>query len=444
MCEVRRKNMKKKKLYQILPFFMMGICVAGLCLVGTRIFAKKVLVGKLGIENYVTCMLADYNWGDRLERRLPENIDESQLPERLLELETVLLEAPQESTAESATQEDAGTLAKIKNKVVSVEDDIEKYCNDKFFFYSQMRSISRNFDDILNWNLAYARVDGTTFTLKTGFDYQAVEKADVTDYADTLILEQNLAKAADVDFLYVQFPYRVDEDESQVPWGAVAEENANADEVLSMLTDADVDFLDLRKELPKKGWNYNDGFYMTDGHWTTRSGFLSAGIVADYLNENYGFAYDQFYFDENNYNVKKHSVNSYAVKEQVELFLPDFTTNLTVLDAYRKEAYEGIFTETCLDIAKAQTKEYSSVLTAYSASRIRNSYLFEYQNHMETKNQKRILVSSDSFSWHLLPYLALDTEYIDYVYKMTPEQMEYYIDTLQPDMVIILDRVQAD
>lgn len=62
--------MKKKKLYQILPLFLSGVCVLGMCAVGTRIAAKKILIGKLGIENYVTCALADYNWGDRLERVL--------------------------------------------------------------------------------------------------------------------------------------------------------------------------------------------------------------------------------------------------------------------------------------------------------------------------------------------------------------------------------------
>jgi len=46
-------SMKKKKLYQILPFVMVGICVAGMCAVGVRIFAKKVMIGKLGIENII-------------------------------------------------------------------------------------------------------------------------------------------------------------------------------------------------------------------------------------------------------------------------------------------------------------------------------------------------------------------------------------------------------
>lgn len=433
--------MKRKNLYQILPYFMVGICVAGMCLTGTRIFAKKVLIGKLGIENYVTCMLADYNWGDRLERRIPQETDEAAKPERLRELEALLEGAPKPETKQAADEADSRTpFAKISDKVFAAEDDITKYSNDKFLLYNGMRGISHGFDKLMGWELAYARENDMTYTLHTGFDYRAVEEKDVTEYTDSLLQEHEIAENAGTDFLYVQYPYRVDCEKSQVPWGAAAEENANADAVLKRLQAAGADTLDLREALTRQGWSYDDGFYMTDGHWTTHSGFLSAGIVADYLNRSYDFAYDEAYFDEKNYDVRSYSLNNYAVKEEAELFLPAFDTDLQVLDAYRGESYEGTFEESCFDMAKADTEEYSSVLTAYSASRIRNSYLFEYQNRKKVSNQKRLLVSSDSFSWHLLPYLALDTEYVDYVYKMTPEQMEYYVEKLQPDMVIILER----
>lgn len=442
--------MKKKRLYQILPMIMVGICVAGMCMVSARIFAKKVLIGKLGIKNYITCTLADYNWGDRLERMtLAETITSTgQIPEagkseQLLELERVLEGAPQQENAgvaDAETGDENTLLTRYTDKVQAVENDIENYCNEKFLLYRQMRGISSGFDAIADWKLAYARKTGSTYTLSTGYDYQAVEETDLTEYAENVMKQQEIAEDAGVEFLYVQYPYRVDESNSQVPWGASSYENANVDRMLAQLSDASVDVLDLREMLPEVGWDYNSGFYDTDGHWTTRSGFLSAGIVADYLNTNYGFAYDEAYFDEINYDVSSYSVNSYMVDEEVELFLPDFGTKLSVLDAYRDVEYQGTFAEACFDMTKADTTEYSSVLTAYSASRIRNSYLFEYHNELTVNNQKRILITSDSFSWHLIPYLALDTEYVDYVYKMTPEQMEYYIEELKPDMVIVMDK----
>lgn len=443
---------KQKNLYQILPFVIMGICMAGTCVIGLRIFARKVLIGKLGIENYVTCTLADYNWGDRLERTVPEDTGlqaEQALPAasaRLTELEQILEGAPvaadKEKPAENAVEQGgiAGLTESWSDKVFAVEDDITKYCNEKFIFYRQLRNISTGFDALAGWELAYARTGGSTYTLNTGYDYQAVEAADLTLYADTLIKERDIAKQAGIDFLYVQYPYRVDRENSQVPWGASSFENENADDMLGRLRDAGVDVLDLRSELPARGWQNDSGFYETDGHWTTRSGFLSSGIVAEYLNAQYAYAFDGSFFDEMNYTAERYSVNSYAVNEEVELFLPEFDTDFCVTDAYRSAAYEGSFADACFDMAKVDTEEYSSVLTAYSSSRIRNSYLFEYQNRKPVNNDKRILIASDSFSWHLIPYLAMDVKYIDYVYKMTPDQLEYYIEELQPDTVIVMDK----
>lgn len=63
-----------------------------------------------------------------------------------------------------------------------------------------MRSFSRGFDQVMSWDLAYARTNGTTYTLKTGFDYEAVEEKDMSDYADKIIAEANCAKKAGVDF----------------------------------------------------------------------------------------------------------------------------------------------------------------------------------------------------------------------------------------------------
>lgn len=211
--------MKKKKLYQILPLFLSGVCVLGMCAVGTRIAAKKILIGKLGIENYVTCALADYNWGDRLERVWVEKDENREKPERLAELENVLSGAPQAENTQTEEAQD-GILQSFKNKVMAAEDDIEKYCNDKFLLYTPMRKLSNNFDRLAGWKLAYARTEGTTYTLNTGFDYQAVKRRICPLTQRTSLQRPDAAEHAGIPFLYVQYPYRVDEENSQVPVGS--------------------------------------------------------------------------------------------------------------------------------------------------------------------------------------------------------------------------------
>lgn len=429
--------MKNKKLYQWVSVFMIVLCAAGMCMVGVRIFAKKVLIGKLGIENYVTCLLADYNWGDRQERVIP--VEEETKSDRMLALIELLEHTPKREE-QNEEGKAPGFIKRFEMKIEEQEADIEKYCNSKFPLYTELKQVSLSYDAALRWNSTFARTEGASYMLPDGYSYEAVEEKDMTEAAETLVREKEIAEAAGAGFLYVQFPYRVDEENSQVPWGVSAYENKNTDALLAKLGEAGMDTLDLRKALPERGWSYEGGFYLTDGHWTTRSGFLSAGIVAEHLNAKYGFSYDSFYFDEANYDVHSYSLNNPFVKEEVELFLPAFDTDLHTVDAYRKQEITGPFEESCMDLTKADTEEYSTALTAYSASRVRNSYLFEYINRKKTNNNTRVLVCSNSFSWHLIPYLALDTAYVDYVYAVTPEQLAYYVEQLKPEMVIVLDR----
>ena len=202
--------MNKKRLYQVLPMIMVGICVVGMCAVGVRIFAKKILIGKLGMENYITCTLADYNWGDRLARTMPTEEDVPEKSEELTRLEAILYTAPQGDVVApqgdvAAPEADAGTevgvgtgakaavdakgedvewMKRYTDKIFAAEDAINRYCNEKFLLYRQMRDISSGFDAVVGWNLAYARTTGSTYTLTTGYDYQAVEAADLAGYEE--------------------------------------------------------------------------------------------------------------------------------------------------------------------------------------------------------------------------------------------------------------------
>ena len=69
--------------------------------------------------------------GFELARQKDENREK---PERLAELENVLSGAPQAENTQTEEVQD-GILQSFKNKVMAAEDDIEKYCNDKFLLF---------------------------------------------------------------------------------------------------------------------------------------------------------------------------------------------------------------------------------------------------------------------------------------------------------------------
>ena len=60
------------------------------------------------------------------------------------------------------------------------------------------------------------------------------------------------------------------------------------------------------------------------------------------------------------------------------------------------------------------------------------------ENLDEVNNDTEILFYVNSMSWYLVPYLSLDLKRAYFTTGTTPEQMEYLVEQLQPDMVIAI------
>ena len=428
-----------KKLYYSICILLVSIPLISFGFIILRLGCKQILIDKMNVKNEVVCVWGNYVWGDRLTTERSMMVDDSSVKsERLLKLEELLEEQPEEST--TATAKKQNIIDKYDVTCTSVKRKLDKYCQENFFFYSSLRELAYKWDLYVFGNMTYAREAKTLYTLNDGVVAETIGIAELSQYSEDILQKAMLAEQAQIPYLYVQYPYRVDREKGKVPWGVSTYENENADRIVKQLREQNVDVLDLRDELALLGWNSYEGFYKTDGHWTTESGFISAGVLAEYLNDNYACKFDLKYFDEQNYNVQSYSLNNWTIKENVELRIPKFETNMNMVDAYRSKEYKGTFEETWLDKETVETTKYSNVLTAYSGLRVGNSRLLECENTKNVNNQIRILVCSDSFSWHLVPYLSLDCKYINFVCEPTPEKMEYYIKELSPDMVIELAR----
>jgi hypothetical protein len=225
-----------------------------------------------------------------------------------------------------------------------------------------------------------------------------------------------------------------------VPWGASAYDNQNADTLLQRLAEAQVDVLDLRAALSEEGWQQEGGFYVSDGHWTIPTAFLASKCIAARLNAGYGYAFGDEIFNLDNYESVIYSTNNLAAPDEVEQLYPKFETDLIYRDGYRNTEYEGSYTESLLDM-RMMADARSTVLTIYMANRVRNSYLCSIANQLQTNNGgKRILVISNSFSWYIAGFLALDTEevYYSYYYDNT-DAAGQIISAIAPDTVIYIE-----
>lgn len=325
-------------------------------------------------------------------------------------------------------------------KVDLSKEKINKYCNEKLYGYSMMSKINRGFDRLMRWSVVYAQTDGAEYDLlTTGYRVHTNALNADGDKITRICEERNFAKEMGIEYLYVQLPGRIDCNNSQVPLGASEHLNSSIDNKLRILQEQRVDIFDLRSEMWNEGWSPDTGYYLTDGHWNTASGFMAAGLLASELNEKYNYQFDNQYFNIAQYNVTSYSLHNESIEETVDVILPKFPTTLHFYDAMRGLEYEGDFSSSCMDLSMAQTDFRLNVLNVYSVSRLRNSHLAKIENIQTTNNHnKTILFCANSMSWHLVPYIALDNANTYFTCDLSFEQIQFIINQIRPDIVITI------
>jgi hypothetical protein len=441
-----------KKRVSVIIFALMALSLA---MIGVRLFAKMVLVNKLNMDSPLLRVVADYSWGDVMEK---ETTPEAENPSEELQqltglysqvsadvaaqtaLQTGTETEPQSGQQYSVSSGIVSSFNKVLDKINILEDNLETYSGTKFMPYVALETINDMFDGALGWSDVYARTEGTDYKLADGSKYSAVEQSGMEEKDELIFTIGTQARACGADFLYVQLPFKAQEDGDNVPWGASAYENQNADTLLQSLAEEQVDVLDLRAALKEEGWKPEGGFYVSDGHWTIPTAFLASKCIASRLNADYGYAFGDEIFDRDNYESVTYSTNNLAAPDKVEQLYPKFETDLIYRDGYRNTEYAGSYTESLLDM-RMMADVRSTVLTIYMANRVRNSYLCSIENQLPTNNEgKRLLILSNSFSWYVAGFLALDTEEVYYSYYYdNAEAAEQMIRSLCPDMVLLIN-----
>lgn len=431
----------KHKFENIIVNIMIGFLMLSLLLIGVRLLAKEILVDWLGMENRLLQVIADYTWGDVMENR-PSEI-ESEPSEELVFLRGIYEKTQalvqEEKTAQEHEDAISDTkLERLENKVFAAENKVETYCTQKYAGYYVFKGINSLFDGLMCWKPVYARENGTEFFLKSGVAYTATEKSDMSEKAEQIIAMAKCASENGAGFLFVQPPYRTSGNRGIIPWGASVCENENADELLETLSTHGIGCLDLRSAMQDSGWSADDGFFLHDGHWTIPSAFMATKEITQELNQSMGYSYDSSLFETKQFAVEQYSTNNIEAQENVTMLFPSQATELLFVDGYRNVQYRGAYEEACLDMEMLE-EERSSSLTIYSANRIRNSYLCAIYNQNTVNNPKRILILSNSFSWYIASFLALDTSEVVYSYYYdNVKAAETLIQELQPDTVLVL------
>lgn len=240
-----------------------------------------------------------------------------------------------------------------------------------------------------------------------------------TDYEIQQMIElKQFCDSQGVKLLYVNEPTKyIDDSIIEEQLGVKSYINQNTDLFLSRLSEAGINYIDLRENIKAEGKDSFSLFYRTDHHWTTESGKWAAQIIAEELNRNYGFSIDTSIYDDANYTYTRYEgawlgeqgrklSGAYVGYDDYTCIEPNFETNYTVSIVGGNAI--GTFSDVMLD---KDNYKYDDIETIYSCPSWHYSYLRSGVNCSVIQNNNvldgKVLVLGDSYEQVMVPFLSL-------------------------------------
>lgn len=264
----------------------------------------------------------------------------------------------------------------------------------------------------------------------------------------------------DIDFLYIQLPFKLPPakygGDAQLPANVKDHANDNADKFVAALDAASVKTYDLRDDFWTSGMSQNELFFDTDHHWSIQGAFMATGLIADYLNENYDMQIPEDLYTEENFIFETYE-NSYIGSmgrrvgriyggiDNFTLITPKFDTDYTILHINSADAdiasgtgvekFTGTFEEALLE------NDYMT-----NPDPTTNRYAVYHGDYREihfinnlAENDKKILIIKDSFSLPVYSFLSLGIKEVRAVdMRLFDRNVAEYAAEYDPDLVILM------
>ncbi len=321
-------------------------------------------------------------------------------------------------TAPVAKAKQPSAVEQYESFVRSIEGNIDYYTSNLLLGRMQFVEMNASFNKFVGMNI----VSGTDSVVVMNNGYLTFEAHPIsTDYAvKSTTYFANWLKEREIDFLYVQCPSKESPFDNQLPYGIDDNYNANADNLINGLDENNVPYIDLRQNLNSDFDDYYSRFFKTDHHWKPETGVWASGVIAKELNNRYNYGlkteignldnyiidvYEEFCFGSQG----KKATLKYADPEDISLIYPKNNSLFTV-KYDNDDPITGKFEDTLLKKSVFSKKDYYNVST-YSAYFHGNHALTTIRNH-RVLNSRRVVYIMDSFSASVIPYLAMDVEYM--------------------------------
>lgn len=302
--------------------------------------------------------------------------------------------------------------------------------------------------------MAGARVVNQRYKLDNGHLSYIIEEQNVEGMARNTVEFRDALAEMDVPMVYINTPFQIHRQDKQLPESVEDYSNENADRFLSCLKEADVPVLDLRESMAADGLDHYEMFYKTDHHWTAEAGFWAAGEIADYLSAmDETYAVQESLRDPSCYNFDVYEgiflgsagrrVGSiYAGTEDFTVITPAFETEFTFSAENGEILRQGSFYDTFIVPEKLRQGDLlaSDVYLTYCGMNFTQMTIHNRGTAPDTRSTpKRVLLIRDSFSDVLIPFLAMEYEYLDVLdLRGFKGDVLAYVRAFAPDMVVVI------
>ena len=339
-------------------------------------------------------------------------------------------------------------LSKLIGRKIGFEDFVDEvqkgYLSDSFAYKN----------DFVDLNGLFARLTGrrtlnTVVKLNNGMLSKPLNEMDLTALGNGIVELSDYLKGQDIPFLYVQLSYKEALDGQSFPVGVSSRRNTSVDGLLSRLSAAGVDTLDLRPLLSRTPEMLERYFYKTDHHWNSDGAFVAYQEIMAFLHET---------FPEGNIDLtyaqteqwERHQLDDWFLgswgKRVGTLFAgtdpliwhtPKFETEMSCVIPTHGWFYRGDFAEANLREQYIEEKNYFG-RSAYCVY-IGGDYPLVQHRNLNAPSPLKVLMLKDSFTSPLQAYLSTVFQEIDVIDPrfFSECSVAEYVEWTKPDAVIL-------
>ena len=448
---------------KLIAFVCLSVLIVLLSAIWIRTLTRQVLVKALGMHNAFTEVVL-FDQLKMQQAGIGDGIN-TETAEKKIDINWAkFYPFGDENGADiSNASKEYGVINRYTEIVGSIKNNTDYYTSKFLPGYDYWLQAYRIYRDKINWNMEAAKKSNDVVVIRMENDYLTyqepyVSNESITEIADSVEDFRDYLSTKNIPFYYVNFGSKVNPYDKQLSLADISRENTNenGDRLISALNERNVNTVDMRKLMREDRLDWYDSYYITDHHWTNKTGMWAAGKIAEILNQNEGYNFDNKYFDINNYTVTEYKDFWYGGqgqalnrigcnKEPYSTIIPKFETNFEVNiptdDFHEKGGYENVLfnMEHFTEITSPNADKYATD-EAYGCVRWNNDALGQIKNlNASSNSDKKILILTDSFSWYLATYLACDVGEIDLIHPMEFDgSIRKYVEETKPDLVLLM------